>query len=262
MSKNNLFEENYSKLISHVCRKGKRESSRNSKVRKITGAQIRADLSQGLPVVTGKKIYPKSSFIETQWLLEGKTNIKYLNDNGVHIWDQWADANGDLGPIYGKQLIDFNGVNQIKNLINNIKKNKLSRRNLYLMWNPLDIDKMNLPPCHYSFQIVGYSNKLDIVVSMRSLDLFIGLPYDMLMYSIILLSICKELNLEAGEVIINAADCHIYEDHVSKASVYANRKKRELPTIKKMTKFTDFNYKDIEITEYNPDTRLKVEVYK
>ena len=258
----NNFEAQYSELISKVCRKGQRIGSRNSRVRKITGAQIRADLTEGLPVVTGKKIYPESSFKEVQWLLEGRTNTKWLNERGVKIWDQWADENGDLGPVYGKQLIDFNGVNQIKNLIQDIKSDRLSRRNLYLMWNPAEIKDMKLPPCHYAFQLVGYKNRLDLVVSMRSLDLFIGLPYDMLMYSIILSSICKEIGLRVGEVVINAADCHIYEDHVSSASIYANRKKGRLPVLKNVSTFTDFSYEEIKIEGYEPQERLKVKVWK
>jgi len=258
----NNFEKEYSKLIKKVCRSGERLNSRNSKVRKITGAQIRADLSEGLPIVTGKKIFPKSCFIETQWLLEGRTNVKWLNERGVKIWDKWANKNGDLGPVYGKQLVNFNGVNQINNLIKDIKQDKLSRRNLYLMWNPSDTKKMGLPPCHYSFQLIGYNERLDIVVTMRSLDLFIGLPYDILMYSIILLSICNELKITPGEVVINAADCHLYESHVSKASIYANRTKKQLPTVKKMTTFSLFNYEEIEVENYSPNSRLEVEVYK
>jgi thymidylate synthase len=258
----NNFEKQYSELINYVCEKGQHISSRNSKVRKVTGAQLRADLSEGLPIVTGKKIFPKSSFIETQWLLEGRTNVKWLNERGVKIWDQWADKNGDLGPVYGKQLLDFNGVNQIKNLIKQIKQDRFSRRNLYMMWNPKDVDNMQLPPCHYSFQLVGYKDKLDIVVSMRSLDLFIGLPYDMLMYSIILSAICKEVNLKPGEVIINAADCHIYESHVSSASIYANRLKDKLPVLKEVSTFTNFDYNKIKIENYNPQSRLEVKVYK
>ena len=258
----NNYEKDYSALLIDVLENGEKTESRNSIVFKKTACQLRVDLSEGLPVVTGKKIFPRSSFVEIEWLLSGDTNTKFLNDNGVKIWDQWSNKNGDLGPVYGKQLVDFNGVNQLKELMNQLKTDPMSRRHLVSMWNPSELSEMALPPCHYSFQIVSYSSKLDLVVSMRSLDLFIGLPYDMLMYSVILSAICKELNKIPGEVIINAADCHVYEEHIESAMVYAERKKYELPKLLKVPIFSKFNFKEVEISDYKTNPRLKVNVLK
>lgn len=256
----NRFEEDYSTLIKSVCRHGERIQGRNGKVRQITGTQIRAHLAEGFPIVTGKKVFPKSMFIETDWMLKGDTNIKFLNDNGVHIWDKWADGNGDLGYVYGKQLVDFNGINQLKKLVEGLKASYNSRRHLVTMWNPLELDDMALPPCHYSFQIITYPAKMDLVVSMRSLDLFVGLPYDIVMYSAILSSLCKELNKKPGEVIINAAACHIYEEHISSASIYANRAKHKLPILLECSSFSNFSWEKLELSDYKFEGRLKVNV--
>ena len=189
----NRFEENYSDVIHQVARKGKKINSRNGKTRQLTSVQIRADLSEGFPIVTGKKVFPKSMAVETEWLLKGETNTKFLNERGVKIWDQWADEDGNLGPVYGYQVRNFAGVDQLKELISNLKSKYNSRRHGVSMWNPADLPEMKLPPCHYSFQIVTYPDSIDIVVSMRSLDLFIGLPYDMGMYSLYLAQCVKNL---------------------------------------------------------------------
>lgn len=243
-------------------KKGFEVNGRNGFIRQITGAQIKANLHEGFPIVTGKQIFPKSCFVETEWLLSGQCNIKFLNDNNVHIWDQWADKNGDLGPVYGYQLINFNGVNQIENIIKEYKLNKYSRRLLFNMWNPLDLNKMNLPPCHYAFQFIVTNNYVDIVVSMRSLDLFIGLPYDMTMYATILASFANEFNLIANEVIINAANAHVYEEHIRAAAIYCGRKKHKLPKLIKCSNFQNFKYNEMQISNYNYESRLIVNVIK
>ena len=144
----NNYEKQYSFIINYCLKHGKEVISRNGKIKQITAAQIRANLNEGFPIVTGKKIFPKSCFIETEWMLNGLTNIQWLNSRGVKIWDQWADKNGDLGPVYGHQLLSFNGINQIEYIINEVKINKHSRRLLCSMWNPSDLHKMALPPCH------------------------------------------------------------------------------------------------------------------
>lgn len=258
----NNYEKNYSDIMATCLKKGAKIIGRNGSVRQISGAQIRADLKEGFPIVTGKQIYPKSCFVETEWLLSGQSNIKFLNANGVHIWDQWADNNGDLGPVYGHQLLDFNGINQFENVIKEFKTNKHSRRLLFNMWNPADLLKMNLPPCHYSFQFVVTNNIVDIVVSMRSLDLFIGLPYDMVMYASILHSFANEFNLIPNEVIINAANAHVYEEHVSSAAIYCGRKKFTLPKLVGCSKFLNFKYIEMAIENYKHDSRLIVNVIK
>lgn len=258
----NNYEKSYSELMTLCMRKGTKVIGRNGHVRQITGAQIRINLKDGFPVVTGKQIFPNSCFVETEWLLSGQSNIKFLNDNNVHIWDQWADENGNLGPVYGHQLLNFNGINQFENVINDFKNNKHSRRLLFTMWNPLDLQKMNLPPCHYSFQFVVTNNIVDIVVSMRSLDLFIGLPYDVVMYATILHSFANEFNLIANEVIINAANAHVYEEHISNASIYCGRKKLDLPKLVSCSKFQNFKHAEMVIENYKHDSRLIVNVIK
>jgi thymidylate synthase len=258
----NNFEKGYSDIMSSCMKRGTKIIGRNGATRQISGAHIRANLKEGFPIVTGKQIYPKSCFVETEWLLSGQSNIKFLNANGVHIWDQWADDNGDLGPVYGYQLLDFNGINQFENVIREFKANKYSRRLLFTMWNPGDLLKMNLPPCHYSFQFVVTNNFVDIIVSMRSLDLFIGLPYDMVMYASILHSFANEFNLIPNEVIINAANAHVYEEHVSSAAIYCGREKFSLPKLINCSKFQNFKHIEMVIEGYNHHSRLIVNVIK
>ena len=258
----NNFEKIYGNVVSHCLKKGEIVIGRNGKVRQITGTQIRANLIEGFPVVTGKTIFPKTCFIETEWMLNGLTNINWLNERGVKIWDQWADKNGDLGPVYGHQLLNFNGVNQITGLINEYKLNKHSRRLICSMWNPNDLSKMQLPPCHYSFQFIISNNFVDIIVTMRSLDLFIGLPYDMVMYASILAAFANEFNLIAREVIINAANAHIYEAHVREAAIYVGRDKFKLPSLLKVGLFTKYYSNDFQLSEYKKQNRLIVNVIK
>jgi thymidylate synthase len=258
----NTFEKEYSNLIKNCCKKGSRLVGRNGKVRQLTAVQIRANLSEGFPIVTGKQIFPKSVFIELEWMLNGFTNIKWLNERGVKIWDQWADKDGDLGPVYGHQILNFAGVNQLNKISEEFRKNKNSRRLLVSMWNPSALDKMALPPCHYAFQFVLENNIADIVVSMRSLDLFIGLPYDMAMYATLLVSFCKEHNLTPREIIINAANGHIYEEHIGSAAVYANRLKFNLPKVLNIPALSAYKADGIVIDGYEYHSRLKVDVKK
>jgi thymidylate synthase len=258
----NNYEKNYCTTIKNCLHNGKKVCGRNGNVLQITAAQIRANLNNGFPIVTGKQIFPNSCFIETQWILDGKTNIKWLNENNVKIWDLWANENGDLGPIYGKQLLDFNGINQIEYIVQETKLNKHSRRLLCSMWNPNDINKMALPPCHYSFQFVVENNIVDIVVTMRSLDLFIGLPYDMVMYASILSSYANEFNLQANEIIINAANAHIYFEHIDACQLYLKQKKYNLPILISSSKFSKFNHKEMIINNYNHSKRIVVPIIK
>jgi thymidylate synthase len=258
----NNYEKNYSSALKKCLHKGVIVDSRNGNVKQLTGIQIIANLKNGFPIVTGKQIFPKSCFIETEWLLSGITNTKWLNERGVKIWDQWADENGDLGPVYGHQLINFNGINQIKNVLNEAKINKHSRRLLCSMWNPTDLKKMQLPPCHYSFQFVITNDIVDIIVTMRSLDLFIGLPYDMAMYAIILTGFANELNLKANKVIINAANAHIYENHIEPVNVYLKNKKHKLPKIETLTTISNFESNKILIKNYIHEPRIIAQVTK
>jgi thymidylate synthase len=258
----NNYEKTYSKILNDCLNFGQRVLGRNGYTYQITATQIRANLNNGFPIVTGKQIFPKSCFIETEWMLHGHTNVKWLNERNVKIWDQWADENGDLGPVYGHQLINFNGVNQIENIVNETKLNKHSRRLLCSMWNPNDLNKMQLPPCHYSFQFIITNEKVDIVVSMRSLDLFIGLPYDMTMYSSILCSFANEFKLKANEVIINAANSHIYEEHIHGVNMYLNNKKYDLPKLLQASTFSNFVSNEMIISKYTSNKRIIVPVIK
>lgn len=258
----NNFEKEYSLLIKNCCRNGAKIRGRNGNIRQLTAIQVRANLNQGFPLVTGKQIFPKSVFTELEWMLNGFTNVKWLNDRGVKIWDQWADANGDLGPVYGHQILNFAGVNQLSQISEEFKTTKNSRRLLVSMWNPADLNKMTLPPCHYAFQFVIENSVADVVVSMRSLDLFIGLPYDIAMYATLLIAFCQEHNLIPREVVINAANGHIYEEHIGAAAVYAGRQKFKLPTVSNIKPLSCYSSNDIEVNNYNYWPRLKVEVKK
>lgn len=258
----NNYEKAYSKILNDCLNFGQRVLGRNGYTYQITATQIRANLIDGFPIVTGKQIFPNSCFIETEWMLHGHTNVKWLNERNVKIWDQWADENGDLGPVYGHQLINFNGVNQIENIVNETKLNKHSRRLLCSMWNPNDLNKMQLPPCHYSFQFIITNEKVDIVVSMRSLDLFIGLPYDMAMYSSILCSFANEFKLKPNEVIINAANSHIYEEHIHGVNMYLNNEKYDLPKLLQASIFSNFLSNEMIISKYISNNRIIVPVIK
>jgi thymidylate synthase len=258
----NNFEQMYSAVMSTCMKTGIKVNGRNGRVRQITAAQIRANVNEGFPVVTGKQIFPRSCFVETEWLLSGNTNIQFLNNNKVHIWDQWANENGDLGPVYGHQLNNFNGINQVLSVLSDFKLNKHSRRLLFTMWNPTQLQDMALPPCHYAFQFVIANDKVDVVVSMRSLDLFVGLPYDVVMYASILCAFANEFNLKANEVVINAANAHVYEEHVSSAAIYCNRKKLKLPVLTSCSTFTNFKFDEMKIENYKYEPRLIVNVIK
>lgn len=260
----NKFEQNYSAVIKQTLKSKVIVTGRNGRTRINTGVQLRANLKEGLPLVTGKKIFPSSIGIETEWFLSGLTNTTWLNNRGVKIWDQWADENGDLGPVYGKQLRDFNGVDQLIEIVELAKKDPYSRRLVVNLWNPVDLSSMRLPPCHYSFQFVIYNKAVDVIVTMRSLDLFVGLPYDMAMYSLILSAFVKELgnNYYANEVIINAANAHIYEEHVGAAATYAGRIKKALPVLINVPSILSFDHKEIIIDNYNPESRIEVNVKK
>jgi thymidylate synthase len=258
----NNYEKSYSNILIDCLNSKELILGRNGYTKQITATQIRANLNDGFPIVTGKKIFPKSCFIETEWMLHGHTNVKWLNERNVNIWDQWADENGDLGPVYGHQLVNFNGINQIENIVKETQSNKHSRRLLCSMWNPNDLQKMLLPPCHYSFQFVISNNKVDIVVSMRSLDLFIGLPYDMVMYSSILSSFANEFKLQANEVIINAANSHIYQEHFNAVKLYLNQEKYELPKLLQASKFSNFLSIEMVISKYQSNNRIIVPVIK
>lgn len=253
------FETAYKRHLHDVTYHGENITGRNGTTSQILGKQISANLEEGFPIITSRRVFAKTMAIETQWMLEGRTNVNWLNNKKVNIWNKWADENGELGPVYGKQLIDFHGKNQIKNLVLNIKKNLYSRRHVVTYWNPNEIKLMALPPCHYSFQVL-ITNRVNIIVTMRSLDMFVGLPYDMGMYSIICSSIAHELKMKAGKVIINAASAHIYTEHKPLIKQYLNNNQFALPILHSVSTFTNFNASEFSLMNYCYSEHLKPEV--
>ena len=258
----NKYEEKYVELLQQCLNRGQLVNGRNGQTLQLSGAQIRVNMSDGFPIVTGKKIYPKTCFIETEWMLSGNTSTKWLNAHGVKIWDQWAYSDGSLGPVYGHQLRDFNGIDQIAELVEQSLINPNSRRLMCSMWNPKDLDKMALPPCHYAFQFIVNDKTADIVVSMRSLDLFIGLPYDVAMYATILSAYCSDFGLTPNEVIITAGSAHIYTDHIDATILYCSRPKHDLPTLLNTSQISKFDHQEMVISDYYSGERIIVEVKK
>lgn len=259
------FEKSYQDAIHKVSRARNWVTGRNGKVRMLPNITIEADLSEGFPLITARKGYPNTFIHEVAWLLSGQTNTKYLRENGVGIWDLWADENGDLGPVYGKQLRDFAGVDQLHSISAALadRRQLTSRRLMWSLWNPVDLPDMALPPCHYACQFVWDGKRLNAIVTMRSLDLACGLPYDMAMYSTILLLAANTANVEAGKVYINAGNAHIYEQHVRGAGIYAGRPWLKLPQINlnKMT-LTTYDPEKVELIGYQHRDPINFKVVK
>jgi thymidylate synthase len=257
-----LFEEKYKDLLRHVMIEGVDKPSRGGTSTKSCFSQsISHSLLQGFPMLTGKKMYFKNIINEAKWLLSGDTNVKFLNDNGVKIWNNWSDDKGDLGPVYGHQIRNFNNeVDQLKEVVEGIKNNPHGRRHLISMWNPQQLSEMALPPCHYAFQFYVQGEYLNIDVQMRSGDLFVGIPYDMGIYSMILIMVAHEVGLKPYQVNINITDCHVYVEHLQKAVEYLKRPTHSLPT---WTYIGDLSNRDSQIanlSEYTSESFMKVPI--
>ena len=239
----NSLDNDYQKLLKQVLTRGVEKKDRTGTgTKSIFGATIRHDMSEGFPILTTKKIAFKTMVTELKWFLKGDTNIKYLQDNNCHIWDgdyeKSGNKNGDLGPIYGKQWRswrhydrNFYDYDQIKLLINNLKHNPDSRRMLVSAWNVGDLDKMTLPPCHYSFQCYVANGKLSLMWNQRSADLFLGVPFNISSYGLLLLLLCKETGYEPGELIGNFGDVHLYKNHLEQAEEQIDRSSYDLPEV-------------------------------
>ena len=231
----------------------------------IFGYQIRFDLSKGFPLVTTKKIHFKSVVHELLWFLSGVTNIKYLQDNGVKIWNEWSNPDGELGPVYGKQWRRWessNGkiIDQISLAIEQIKNNPDSRRIIINSWNVGDISSMALPPCHYSFQFYVANNKLSCMFQMRSVDSFLGLPYNIASYALLTHMIAQQCNLDIGDLIFTGGDCHIYLNHLEQVNLQLSREPLTLPTLnikRKPNSIFDYKYEDFEIVNYQAHSHIK-----
>lgn len=256
----------YLSLLKKVLDEGTvREDRTGTGTRSIFGAQMRFDLSEGFPVVTTKKVHLKSVVHELLWFLKGDTNIKYLKDNKVRIWDEWADENGDLGRVYGAQWrswqsADGRTVDQISNVIEQIKKNPYSRRHLVVAYNPGEVEGMALPPCHAFFQFYVADGKLSCQLYQRSADMFLGVPFNIASYALLTCMIAQECDLHPGDFVHTIGDAHIYNNHIEQVNLQLSRTPHELPTLKlspKVRRALDFTFDDIEILDYKHDDPIK-----
>ena len=251
-------------LVNHGNQKGDRTGT--GTLSKF-GHQMRFNLQDGFPLVTTKKIHTKSVIYELLWFLRGDTNIQYLNDNGVHIWDKWADDNGDLGPIYGKQWRDCGNyedgyIDQIKEVINHIRNDPNSRRLIVSSWSVPELWSMKLHPCHCLFQFYVLDGKLSCQLYQRSADVFLGLPFNIASYALLTHMVAQQCDLEVGEFIWTGGDVHLYLNHIEQAVTQLCREPRCLPQLilNKAPSIFDYRYEDIVIEGYNPLPAIKAEV--
>jgi thymidylate synthase len=233
----------------------------------VFGRQIRFDLSKGFPLLTTKKLHTRSIFIELLWFLRGDTNIGWLKDNGVGIWDEWADENGDLGPVYGKQWRSWaapNGasIDQIQKLIHGLKTNPNSRRHIVSAWNPADVDDMALPPCHCLFQFFVADGKLSCQLYQRSADVFLGVPFNIASYALLTIMLAQVVGLEPGDFVHTFGDAHLYLNHLEQAELQLTRAPLPLPTLTVAPKSDLFAYElsDFVLSDYAPWPHIKAAV--
>jgi thymidylate synthase len=264
-----LNMKQYLDLLQRVLNEGtKKEDRTGTGTISIFGHQSRFSMSDGFPVLTTKKLNLKSIIHELLWFLKGDTNIKYLNDNGVHIWDEWAEENGDLGHIYGYQWRswpDYNGghIDQITQVVKDLKNNPDSRRIIVSSWNVADLPNMNLPPCHAFFQFYVAGGKLSLQLYQRSADLFLGVPFNIASYSLLLKMMAQVTNLEEGDFIHTFGDAHIYLNHLEQVKLQLTREPRPLPQMKINPDVKDifkFRYEDFELVNYDPHPHIKGKV--
>lgn len=259
----------YQDLLQHILDNGvKKEDRTGTGTISCFGYQMRFDLSQGFPLLTTKKLHLRSIIHELLWFLDGDTNIKYLKDNKVRIWDAWADENGDLGPVYGKQwrswpTPDGKSIDQISNLIDTIKNNPDSRRMIVNAWNVGELSEMALTPCHCLFQFYVAQGKLSCQLYQRSADTFLGVPFNIASYALLTMMIAQVCDLEPGEFVHSFGDVHLYNNHLEQAELQLTREPRDLPRMKINPEIKDiFNFKieDFELVDYNPHPHIKAEV--
>lgn len=259
----------YKDLMLKVLKNGtNREDRTGTGTRSIFGHQMRFDLSEGFPLVTTKKVHLKSVIHELLWFLKGDTNISYLNENNVHIWDDWADANGDLGNVYGAQWRaweDFGNdpIDQIREVIKQIRVTPNSRRLIVSAWNVSELNEMALPPCHLLFQFYVADGKLSCQLYQRSADIFLGVPFNIASYALLTMMVAQVTGLEAGEFIHTIGDAHIYNNHVEQCELQLSRECKPLPKMKlnqEIINIFDFKYKDFEMVGYDAHPHIKGEV--
>ncbi|MBK7182197.1 MAG: thymidylate synthase [Bacteroidetes bacterium] len=259
----------YHDLMQHVLDIGATKTDRTGTgTISVFGYQMRFDLQEGFPMLTTKKLHLKSILHELLWFLKGETNIKYLKDNGVSIWDEWADENGNLGPVYGSQwrswqAADGRTIDQITQVVNQIKTNPDSRRMIVSAWNVGEIDKMKLPPCHAFFQFYVADGKLSCQLYQRSADIFLGVPFNIASYAILTLMMAQVCNLKPGEFIHTLGDAHLYSNHIDQAKLQLSRDFRKLPTLKINPEVKDifgFKFEDFTLEGYDPHPHIKAAV--
>ena len=264
------IQDEYRNLVSSIYAGGRHKDDRTGTgTRSVFGRTIEHDMRLGFPLLTTKRISFSAARTELLWILNGRTDLKYLEDNGVKYWRPDYKRSGrtdeTLGPVYGKQWRDFNGIDQIKNLVNAIRLSPTSRRLMVSAWNPSDIDKMVLPPCHYGFQVYINNGVLDLMWQQRSADVFLGLPYDIAMYALLLELLAKGANLKPGRLIGQLGDCHLYNNHIEQAKEFLTRTPRIMPTLEfEHGVFIDSlgilhipEINEININNYNPLPNIK-----
>ncbi len=261
--------EQYHKLLQHILDNGVDRGDRTGTgTRSVFGYQMRFNLSEGFPCLTTKKLHLRSIIHELLWFISGDTNIKYLKENKVSIWDEWADENGDLGPVYGYQwrswpTKDGKTIDQISNLVDQIKNNPNSRRLIVSAWNVADIENMALPPCHCLFQFFVADGKLSCQLYQRSADTFLGVPFNIASYALFTMMLAQVCDLEPGEFIHTFGDVHLYSNHFEQAKEQLTRDCRPLPTMKinpAVKDIFDFTYEDFELINYDPHPHIKAPV--
>lgn len=261
--------QQYLDLMRHVLEKGHDKSDRTGTgTRSVFGWQMRFDLEEGFPLLTTKKLHTKSIIHELLWFLQGDTNIAYLKANGVRIWDEWADENGNLGPVYGHQWRhwpagDGKEVDQIAQLVRDLKANPDSRRHIVSAWNPGDVPKMKLPPCHALFQFYVAENKLSCQLYQRSADIFLGVPFNIASYALLTHMIAQVCGYGVGDFVHTLGDAHLYSNHFEQAKLQLSRDTRALPTLKLNPDVTDlfaFRFEDISIEGYDPHPHIPAPV--
>lgn len=259
----------YLDLMQHILDHGvDKEDRTGTGTVSVFGYQMRFDLQQGFPLVTTKKCHLRSIVHELLWFISGETNVRYLRENGVSIWDEWADENGELGPVYGKQwrswqTADGRTIDQLNDVITSIRTNPDSRRHMVVAYNPSDVDKMALPPCHAFFQFYVARGKLSCQLYQRSADVFLGVPFNIASYALLTMMVAQVTGLEAGEFIHTLGDAHLYSNHLDQARLQLTRNPRPLPEMKVNPQISDlfaFKFEDFTLLNYDPHPHIKAEV--
>ncbi|MEQ9110830.1 MAG: thymidylate synthase [Rhodospirillaceae bacterium] len=261
--------QQYLDLMRHVLEHGeKKEDRTGTGTRSVFGYQMRFDLSQGFPAVTTKKLHLRSIIYELLWFLRGDTNIGYLKDHKVSIWDEWADEKGDLGPVYGYQWRSWPNpkggtIDQIDKLLTSLKNNPDSRRHMVTAWNPADVDSMALPPCHCLFQFYVANGRLSCQLYQRSADIFLGVPFNIASYALLTLMVAQVTGYEPGDFVHTFGDAHLYSNHMEQAKTQLGRTPRPLPVMRLNQNVTDlfaFDFKDFELVGYDPHPHISAPV--